>query len=90
MCKDTSTKLEYNSFVGIESTTGHAEMKMDFKWNGGSPHFSFQAVTTKTNQTRGYCSRKFKVDRSESTFSKKNVSSEVFIVKKAVETSLYR
>ena len=26
--------------------------------------FSFQVVATKTNQTRGYCSRKFKVDRS--------------------------
>ena len=33
--------------------------------------FSFQVVTTKTNQTRGYCSRRFKADQSESTFSKK-------------------
>ena len=33
--------------------------------------FSFQVVTTKTNQTRGYCSRMFKVDRSENTSSKK-------------------
>ena len=69
--KTLREKLEYKSFVRIESITGHAEMKMDFKWDGGSPHFSFQVVTTKTNQTRGYFCRNFKVDRSESTSSKK-------------------
>ena len=52
--------------------------------------FSFQVVTTKTNQTRGYCSRMFKVDRSENTSSKKFVLCEVstiVIVKNTVETS---
>ena len=69
-------------------------MTMDYKWNGGSLHFSFQVVTPKTNQTRGYCSRKFKVDRSKIHPAKRNVLSEVstttlnFIVKSTVETAV--
>ena len=68
-------------------------MTMDYKWNGGSLHFLFQVVTTKTNQTRGYCSRKFKVDHRENTSSKKkcmerNVHHDNFIVKSAVEPTV--
>ena len=70
-------KLEYESFVELETNTSHAEMTMDYKWNGGSLHFSFQVVTTKKNQTRGYRSRKFKVDRSKIHPEKRNVLSEV-------------
>ena len=68
-------------------------MTMDYKWNGGSLHFLFQVVTTKTNQTRGYCSRKFRVDPSQNTSSKKNciersLHHDNFIVKNALETSV--
>ena len=55
--------------------------------------FSFQVVTTKTNQTRGYCPRKLKVDQSENTSSKKkcfdpSLHHDNFIVKNAIETSV--
>ena len=68
-------------------------MTMDYKWNGGSLQFSFQVVTTKTNQTRGYCSRKFKVDRRENTSNKekcieRSVHHDNFIVKSAVEPTV--
>ena len=78
---------ENKSFVEIESNK-----RSHWNENGFQVErvcsFSVQVVITKANQTRGYCSRRFKVDRSENTHNKKKcverfVHHENFIVKNA-------
>ena len=91
-CLAKSKITSINSFVEIESKKRSRRNENGFQVERLCS-FSFQGVTTKTNQTRDYCSCKFKVDRSENTSSKKKcierrVHQENFIVENTVETSV--
>ena len=85
MCNEKNQSLKLNQIKG------HVDMKINGFQVKRECSFSFQVVATKTNQTRGYCSCMFKVDRSENMSSKKeyierSVHHDNFIVKNTVET----
>jgi len=92
--KQTYRRSVVKPFVHVASHSCHAEMKRDSKSERRvCVYFSFQVVTTQTNQTRLICSRKFKVDENERTSStriivERSVHHDNPIVKYAVYASV--
>ena len=68
--------MEWKSFVEIESSTGHAEMKMDIKCNGYA-HFHFKSLPLKQTKQEAIVLASSKLIEAKIHPAKRNVLREV-------------